>query len=592
MKKLYFLLFTILISMLSFGQTTVFQESFETGNSGTTSIDCNDGSGDFFTRTDGSDISSSYQVSGVDGAFFFAAQDIDATECGGSGGDLQTLLFDDIDISTFSNLTLALLLAEDAPSDSNFDWDGGDLFYVEVDYDNSGSYTKILQFATTATTGSNVSLPSQDTDLDGIGDGTELSPTFGEFTIALGTGNLVDVRLVFDGLGFGDEDIAVDNIRIIDGFVVSPAITIISPLDTTVFAPGITNVNIEWTTVNLAGGETVDIDVNGTVTTGVTSPYAVTTTDGQAYNITVNLMDGASVVDFEGVDFSVGSLIQVADVTALKADVVDNGLGRFYEITGSSLLTHTDGFRNRKWIQDTDISGVLIYDDSGVIATTYAVGDMITGLKGYTTDSNGVLRFIPTSDSGVIASSGNPVVPQTVTISDLNTTPDDYESELIKIANVTFPQGNGTSEIFTTGQNFDVFDGALTTIMRTDFFGADYIGVIIPQSALDLVGVAGEFQGTAQIYVRSLADITTLGVKNLNVSNFSLYPNPTSTGFVTITSNNSDNIQAQVFDTLGKEVLNSTISNNRLNVSSLNVGLYIVKLTQDNASVTKKLVIK
>ena len=591
MKKLYILLFTILISTLSFGQTTIFQESFETGNSGTTSIDCNDGSGDFFTRTDGSDISSSYQVSGVDGAFFFAAQDIDATECGGSGGDLQTLLFDDIDISTFSNLTLALLLAEDAPSDGNFDWDGGDLFYVEVDYDNTGSYTKILQFATTATTGSNVSLPSQDTDLDGIGDGTELSPTFGEFTIALGTGNLVDVRLVFDGLGAGDEDIAVDNIRIIDGFVVSPAITIVSPLDTTVFAPGTTNVNIEWTTVNLAGGETVDIDVNGTVTTGVTSPYAVTTTDGQAYNITVNLMDGASVVDFEGVDFSVGSLTQVADVTALKADVVDNGLGRFYEITGSSLLTHTDGFRNRKWIQDTDISGVLIYDDSGVIATTYAVGDMITGLKGYTTDSNGVLRFIPTSDSGVIASSGNPVVPQTVTISDLNTTPDNYESELIKIANVTFPQGDGTLT-FSTGQNFDVFDGALTTIMRTDFFGADYIGEIIPQSALDLVGVAGEFQGTAQIYVRSLADINTLGVKNLNVSNFSLYPNPTSTGFVTITSNNSDSIQAQVFDTLGKQVLNNTISNNRLNVSSLNAGLYIVKLTQDNTSVTKKLVIK
>jgi len=128
--------------------------------------------------------------------------------------------------------------------------------------------------------------------------------------------------------------------------------------------------------------------------------------------------------------------------------------------------------------------------------------------------------------------------------------------------------------------------------MRTDFFGADYIGEIIPQSALDLVGVAGEFQGTAQIYVRSLADINTLGVKNLNVSNFSLYPNPTSTGFVTITSNNSDSIQAQVFDTLGKQVLNNTISNNRLNVSSLNAGLYIVKLTQDNTSVTKKLVIK
>ena len=84
----------------------------------------------------------------------------------------------------------------------------------------------------------------------------------------------------------------------------------------------------------------------------------------------------------------------------------------------------------------------------------------------------------------------------------------------------------------------------------------------------------------------------TLSNVNFNTVKFSMFPNPTSTGFVTITSNNSDNIQAQVFDVLGKQVLNNTISNNRLNVSSLNAGLYIVKLTQNNASVTKKLIIK
>ena len=47
-----------------------------------------------------------------------------------------------------------------------------------------------------------------------------------------------------------------------------------------------------------------------------------------------------------------------------------------------------------------------------------------------------------------------------------------------------------------------------------------------------------------------------------------------------------------VFDVLGKQVLNQTVTNNRLNVSGLNSGIYIMKISQDNATITKKLVIK
>lgn len=74
--------------------------------------------------------------------------------------------------------------------------------------------------------------------------------------------------------------------------------------------------------------------------------------------------------------------------------------------------------------------------------------------------------------------------------------------------------------------------------------------------------------------------------------NFNLYPNPTNTGFITITSSNSDVINVQVFDILGKEVKNEVITNNSLDVSSLRTGMYLVKITQNNASTTKKLVIR
>ncbi|TYB79021.1 T9SS type A sorting domain-containing protein [Bizionia myxarmorum] len=72
----------------------------------------------------------------------------------------------------------------------------------------------------------------------------------------------------------------------------------------------------------------------------------------------------------------------------------------------------------------------------------------------------------------------------------------------------------------------------------------------------------------------------------------SLYPNPATNGFVNITSATSEAISVRVFDVLGKQVLNNTIANNRLNVSSLNAGMYILHITQNGNSVTKKLVIK
>ena len=99
MKKNYIftLLLTLCFGAISLGQTVLFSESFETGNAGTVSENCNDNSGDFFTRTDGTDISSNYEVTGQDGTFFFAAQDTDGTPCTMA---TQTLFFDDIANST------------------------------------------------------------------------------------------------------------------------------------------------------------------------------------------------------------------------------------------------------------------------------------------------------------------------------------------------------------------------------------------------------------------------------------------------------------------------------------------------------------
>lgn len=84
----------------------------------------------------------------------------------------------------------------------------------------------------------------------------------------------------------------------------------------------------------------------------------------------------------------------------------------------------------------------------------------------------------------------------------------------------------------------------------------------------------------------------TLSVDTFNNANFSIYPNPTNTGFVNITTTSNEAITVTVFDILGKQVLSQNVNNNTLNVSSLNTGVYILKLNQNGATMTKKLVVK
>ena len=80
--------------------------------------------------------------------------------------------------------------------------------------------------------------------------------------------------------------------------------------------------------------------------------------------------------------------------------------------------------------------------------------------------------------------------------------------------------------------------------------------------------------------------------KLVNDLNISLYPNPTNTGYVNITSINNGVINARVFDILGKKVIDVSIENNRLDVNQLKTGIYIIKMTQGTNSTTKKLVIE
>ena len=82
-----------------------------------------------------------------------------------------------------------------------------------------------------------------------------------------------------------------------------------------------------------------------------------------------------------------------------------------------------------------------------------------------------------------------------------------------------------------------------------------------------------------------------LNIDKNNISNASLYPNPAN-GVVYFSTTTNDALSVSVFDMLGKQVMEAQNVQSQLNISSLNPGMYFVKMTQGSSTSTKKLVVK
>ncbi|GAB5537299.1 MAG: hypothetical protein Rubg2KO_35480 [Rubricoccaceae bacterium] len=202
-------------------QVTILEEDFEDETVVyTTSVDeFSDSSSDFFTRTDGSTISSNYEVTGFGGTSYFAAQDID----GEVDSATQSMFFSDIDVEGLTDLQVSFKLAEDDSNDGNEDWDAAEHFRVYASvYDVSVAGRQrggeVLIFAVESDPGTGDVIdatntePRVDTDFDELGDGAAITPEFAAFMASIpGTGERLDLRIEFS-LNAGDEDIAIDDV--------------------------------------------------------------------------------------------------------------------------------------------------------------------------------------------------------------------------------------------------------------------------------------------------------------------------------------------------------------------------------------------
>lgn len=98
------------------------------------------------------------------------------------------------------------------------------------------------------------------------------------------------------------------------------------------------------------------------------------------------------------------------------------------------------------------------------------------------------------------------------------------------------------------------------------------------------------------IVSEAFMESSTLTVpQNTSTNDFTLYPNPliNSTQF-TIKGLTNSKASVTIHNILGNEVINTTITNNTVDVSTLTSGIYIVRILEENSnkSIVKKLIVK
>jgi hypothetical protein len=87
-------------------------------------------------------------------------------------------------------------------------------------------------------------------------------------------------------------------------------------------------------------------------------------------------------------------------------------------------------------------------------------------------------------------------------------------------------------------------------------------------------------------------DKQPIKTQDTSIEGLSFYPNPVSNGKIYITSKSSLDKEITIFDVLGKKVLQTVLNSKELNVSNLSPGVYIIKIKENEATATRKLIVK
>ncbi len=80
--------------------------------------------------------------------------------------------------------------------------------------------------------------------------------------------------------------------------------------------------------------------------------------------------------------------------------------------------------------------------------------------------------------------------------------------------------------------------------------------------------------------------------KDLKIEGLRIFPNPATGDILYITSDLQRTKTIKIYTVLGKQVVFKVLIGKELNISNLNPGVYVIKITEEGRQATRKLIIE
>ena len=411
----------------------------------------------------------------------------------------------------------------------------------------------------------------------------------------------------------------IDNFQIVEKL--TPSVTITSPTNNKRYASSTTTVSVEVGVNNFTfsgdgGSGTSDgsgdgfikrtlVAPSGTSSENVfnADPANISVSDGESFSVTIELVDnsGASFAPAisETVAFSVdnppSSLPVSDDFTYSNGSLIDSPLwvsnggirGDLMVTSGQALVQHGTPSEDAN-LEFIPVAGNVYY------ALDFTVMDPGSPISG--TDTEYFAHF---KDAGFGFRARLDIVSPSATgdfsvgISSIGSTADaTWATDLLYgttyRATVKYDQDNNIAQLW-----IDAAVEGDTSILGTDEVdpGDSMVAFGLRQSDSEL----NEGVLVDNLRIATTFSATTLSIeRNNSIQGFAAYPNPITNNIFTITSNSNSKKELTIFNVLGKRVLSSSFYGVKsdVNVSTISSGIYILKVTEDGKTSTKKLVIK
>jgi hypothetical protein len=325
-----------------------------------------------------------------------------------------------------------------------------------------------------------------------------------EFSAQINVQGNIRIRIIKYKQSGTTHSVNIDNICVTDysetGYVNAPTF---SPIGGAYINP--VNVTISSTTENAIIRYTLDGSEPTESSTTFTTPLNInsnTTIKAKAWK------EGLTPSNTSTATYTFP--IEVANIAEFKAANPATSTIQ-YKITGDVTFV----YRSNRYIYIKDASaGLLVFDNTTpVITNEYNNGDIITGgIIGTCTIYNGQYELIPTVNPAA-GIPGTPVTPIVVTMENLIPNFTDYESQLIRIMNVTFAEGTFT-ESNGSSANIKIYQDADSITCRNHFNTITGY-TTIPEILFNVTGFAIPFVNATtndkQIAPRDLDDISEGG---------------------------------------------------------------------------------